>query len=446
MDKILYLECECGISGDMTVAALLDLGADRAALDAALASLPLDGSRVEIARVKKAGLDCCDFRVVLDAAHENHDHDMAYLHGHEHAHEHTHEHDHPHEHDHKHDHAHDHDHDHDHAHPHEHRGMPEIRDILARCAMSDRARDTAARIFDILARAEAKAHGVPVDEVHFHEVGAIDSIVDIVAAAVCLDSLGVARVVIPELCEGRGTVRCQHGILPVPVPAVANIAAESGLRLRITDVRGELVTPTGAAIAAAIRTDEALPPSFRIVRTGLGTGKRAYERPSILRAMLLEPAPDAAPADESVCQLECDLDDATGEELGFAMERLLAAGALDAEYTPVFRKKNRPGWRLTVLCAPPDAARLASLVLSETPSLGVRWTLARRRVLPRSFRTVATPWGDIRVKEARPDGASSPRRHAEYEDVARIARDNGLPFRTVADAALRAAATPDSRP
>ena len=426
MEKTLYLECASGISGDMTVAALLDLGIDRAPLDAALASLPLDGCRVEVARVKKAGLDCCDFRVHLDAAHENHDHDMAYLHGHDHGHDHGPGH-------------------HDHAHPHEHRGMPEIRDILARCAMTEGAQAIAMRVFDILARAESKAHGVAVDDVHFHEVGAIDSIIDIVAAAVCLDALGAPRVVVPELCEGRGTVRCQHGVLPVPVPAVANIVAESGLRLRIGDVRGELVTPTGAAIAAAVRTDEALPRSFRILRTGLGAGKRDYEPPSILRAMLIEPTDDGASPVESVCRMECDIDDATGEELGFAMERLFSAGALDVNYAPVFMKKNRPGWRLTLLCPPSEAARFASLVLSVTPSIGVRWSICNRRVLPRSINEAHTPWGAVRVKDVVPDGASAPRRHAEYEDVARIARANGLPFRTVADAALHDDA-PDNQP
>ena len=434
MKAILHLDCSSGISGDMTVAALLDLGADRAALDAALASLPLDGCRVEVGRVKKAGLDCCDFRVVLDDAHENHDHDMAYLHGHDHPHEHGHDHDHGHEHEHGHDHH------HDHAHHHEHRGMPEIRAILASCAMTDSARSLAMRAFELLAYAESKAHGVPPDEVHFHEVGAIDSIVDIVAAAVCLDSLGVEGVVVTELTEGTGTVRCQHGILPIPVPAVAAIVAKSGLHLRIGDVRGELVTPTGAALAAVFRTTDRLPAQgFRILRTGLGAGKRAYERPSILRAMLVEAAPDSGAGSGSagcVAKLECEIDDSTGEELGFALERLLAAGALEADYAPVFMKKNRPAWRLTVLCPVGDVGRFADLVLQGTSTLGVRWCEMQRRALPRSSRVVATPWGDVAVKEATlPDGGI--RRHAEYDDVARIAREHGVSFRAVADAATR---------
>lgn len=295
--KILYLECSSGISGDMTAAALLDAGADEAAVRRALESLPVDGFEIRITRVVKSGLDVCDFDVVLDAAHENHDHDMAYLHGHahgdghEHGEAHGHGHDHDHEHGHHHDRthgeAHDHDHAHDGGHRHEHRGMVEIGAIIDAADMTDRAKEIARAVFAVIAEAEARAHGVPVDQVHFHEVGAIDSIADIVAIAAALDSLNVDDVVVSDLVEGTGTVRCQHGIIPVPVPAVVNIAAAHGLPLRITDVRGEFVTPTGAAVAAAVRTRDALPERFTIERVGMGAGKRAYETPGILRAMIL---------------------------------------------------------------------------------------------------------------------------------------------------------------
>ncbi len=243
MGKTLYLECNTGISGDMTVAALLDAGADRKILKDALESLPMQGFTVEISRVKKAGLDACDFLVKLDAAHENHDHDMAYLHGHEqHHHEKEEVHDHGHHH-HEKEEVYSHEHS-DHEHPHEHRGLPEILDIIDKAKITPRAKDTAAGIFRILAEAEAKAHGVPLEQVHFHEVGAVDSIVDIIAAAVCLDDLDITEVIVPFVCEGTGTVRCQHGILPVPVPAVVNIMEACRLPVRITEVKGELVTPT----------------------------------------------------------------------------------------------------------------------------------------------------------------------------------------------------------
>lgn len=276
--KTLYLECFSGISGDMTVGALLDLGADEARLREALASLPIQGFEIQISRIKKSGLDACDFDVILDAEHENHDHDMEYLYGASHEHSDTHEHTFDHSHS-----VHTHEH-----HPHEHRGLVELLDILDHTQLTDRARATANRIFTILGEAEAKAHGTTLEEVHFHEVGAVDSIVDIVSAAVCLDSLDVQEVVVPVLYEGCGTVRCQHGVLPVPVPAVSNIAAAQHLKLHITGLPGEFVTPTGAAIVAAIRTSDTLPEQFTIEHIGLGAGKRCYEGASgLLRAMLI---------------------------------------------------------------------------------------------------------------------------------------------------------------
>ena len=266
--KSLYLECNAGISGDMLVAALLDLGADKEALDKALQSIPAKGFEYKISRVSKAGVNCCDFDVILDEEHDNHDHDMAFLHGNDDAVVHSHE--------------------HEHHHHHEHRGLQEVIAIIDATDMSAAAKELALKIFDIIADAEAKAHAVEKNAVHFHEVGAIDSIVDIVAIAVCADSLGVENVIVPELCEGRGTVRCQHGVLPVPVPATANIMQRFGFNVHLLPVQGEFVTPTGAAAAAALMTTDELPQSFKILGIGLGAGKRQYERPSILRALLIE--------------------------------------------------------------------------------------------------------------------------------------------------------------
>ena len=316
MSKKLYLECYSGISGDMTVAALLDLGADEQVLMDVLRSLPLTGYHVNISRVMKSGIDACDFDVILENQ-DNHDHDMEYLYGHlhgeyteeghyhNHDHEHHHdEHDHDHEHchdghghahahhhdDHHHDHnhdGHDHDHHHDHHNHHEHRGMKEITEIINSGTMTDGARELALRIFNILAHAESKAHNVPVNEVHFHEVGAVDSIVDIVSIAVCLDNLNIKECVVTHLTEGKGTVRCQHGILPVPVPAVLNIVSDNHIPMEITDIAGELVTPTGAATVAAICTSHELPKTFTVEKIGLGAGKRQYECAGILRAMII---------------------------------------------------------------------------------------------------------------------------------------------------------------
>ena len=289
MGNKLYLECGAGISGDMFVGAMLDLGADQKKLEEALQSLPVDGFKTEITRVKKSGLDACDFNVILDHAHENHDHDMEYLHGDHHDDHHHEEYHHDHENHYNDEHYHDHeDHHHDEHHHHEHRSPEDIIHIIGHASMTDSARELACKIVKILANAEAKAHGVPLEQVHFHEVGAVDSIVDIVAAAVCADSLELDEVYIPQLNEGRGMVRCQHGLLPIPVPAVANIISANQLKMHITDVEGELVTPTGAAIAAALRTQDQLPEKFTIQKVGMGAGKREYACVGVLRAMMIE--------------------------------------------------------------------------------------------------------------------------------------------------------------
>ena len=420
MDKgmKLYLECYSGISGDMTVAALLDLGADEKVLTEALKSLPVSGFRIEIRRVVKSGIDACDFRVILDKEHENHDHDMEYLHGHDHSH--VHGEDHMHHHHHEHGESHE---DTHHHHHHEHRGMSEIRQIISQGSMTDRAKKLALRIFEILAQAESKAHNVPIDEVHFHEVGAVDSIVDIVAAAVCLDNLDIHEVIVPMLCEGTGTVRCQHGILPVPVPAVANIMESHKLPVRIVDAEGEFVTPTGAAIVAAVRTSETLPRDFAVEKVGIGAGKRSYERPGILRAMMIR---DRTGSQDVICKLESNIDDCSGEVLGYVMERLFEAGARDVHYMPVFMKKNRPAWQLNVICGEEDIEKLEQIIFRETTTIGIRRMKMERTVLRREERMVDTVFGQAQVKVCEARGVK--RFYPEYESVARLARECQAPF------------------
>lgn len=459
MEKILYLECASGISGDMTVAALLDLGADQKVLEKVLHSLPIDGFEVTVSRVKKSGLDACDFSVNLDAIHENHDHDMEYLHGHEHlGHEihshHVHEHSecgelshYGHEHleheihsQHGHEHSEHEEHTHhrhgQHSHTHEHRGMQEIEKIVQNAEMTEGARSLTMKIFGILAEAEAKAHGVPVNEVHFHEVGAVDSIVDIVSAAVCLDNLGIKEAAVPRLCEGRGFVRCQHGLLPVPVPAVANIVQAHGLKLHITETEGELVTPTGAAIAAAICTRDQLPKCFSIEKTGLGAGKRSYDRPSLLRAMIISPEEEEPAKREYqeknmekdvICRLETNMDDCTGEALGYVMDKLLRAGARDVSYTPVFMKKNRPAYQLNVICTPEDADKMETIIFRETTTIGIRKMKMERTVLNRRMENITTPLGEATVKKCTlPDGTV--RCYPEYGSAAVLAKEHGIPL------------------
>ena len=423
MSKTLYLECYSGISGDMTVAALLDLGADREVLKESLKSLPVGGFRTEITRVKKSGLDACDFSVILEQ--DNHDHDMEYLHGseksytghYEHSHEVNHEHHHG--------------HTHSHEHPHEHRGMKEITEIIQKSEMTVRAKKMAMRVFDILAQAESKAHGVPVEEVHFHEVGAVDSIVDIAAIAICMDNLDISNVIVPVLYEGTGFIRCQHGQIPVPVPAVTHIAETHKLKLKITDIQGELVTPTGAAVVAAFRTSDRLPEDFTMLKTGIGAGKRQYRCPGILRAMLIRETTDLQIKD-IIWKLETDMDDCGGEMMGHVMNLLMAHGAREVHYTPIYTKKNRPAYTLTVICKESEREKLENLIFSETTTIGIRRVEMERTILQREIQKKDTPVGTAIVKACTlPDG--NIRYYPEYENVAELAERNQLSFRETYD-------------
>ena len=300
--------------------------------------------------------------------------------------------------------------------------------ILNSGDLTPHARELALKIFGIVAEAESKAHGKPVEEVHFHEVGAIDSIVDIAAAAVCLDDLGITDVVVTGLSEGTGFVECQHGLLPVPVPAVANIASAYGLPLRIREMQGEMVTPTGAAIVAAIRTRDSLPEEFTIRRIGLGAGKRDFGMPNVLRAMLIEEtAPWKNPETPSdVTILETNIDDSTGEALGLAMESLLTAGALDVHYIPAFMKKNRPAWLLRVICRNEDVPELERIVFERTSTIGIRRIPAGRTCLKRSELTVTLPAGPVRVKKCEFEGRAY--YYPEYESVRALAETSGAQF------------------
>ena len=428
--KKLYLECSSGISGDMIVAALLDLGADEAVLREVLEGIRKkeSGFEIRISRVVKGGIDCCDFDVILDEEHDNHDHDMHYLYGHlEAGHEHEHEHAHEHSHEHGHGHEEGHAHGHDHPHHHSHRGLREIVEIIDGLEMTENARNLAKKTFFILAEAEAEAHGQPVEEVHFHEVGAVDSIVDIVAAAVCFDNLGIGEVIIPKICEGQGTVRCQHGILPVPVPAVLNIAKQNHLPIAITGRQGELITPTGAAFAAAVMTSTELPEVLIPTGVGLGAGKREYKQPSIVRAVLFEGQREG----DVVWKLECNIDDSTGEQLGFAMERLMEAGARDVFYTPVYMKKGRPAWLLSVLADEEKIPLLEGIIFRETTTIGIRRQRMERTILPRVVRDVVTRFGGAQVKVCTHDGYEE--FYPEYESAARLARKTNRTLREIYD-------------
>lgn len=417
--RSLYLDCSSGISGDMTVAALLDLGADKQLLLSALESLPLGGYHVEITDVIKSGLKACDFNVILKQ--DNHDHDMDYLHGH--RSKHTHADECP---------AHTH-HEHHHG-----RNLQDITAILSAGNLTPGALNLALKIFGIVAQAESQVHGKSLEEVHFHEVGAVDSIVDIAAAAICLDNLEIDRVILPYLTEGTGQVRCRHGLLPIPVPATTAIATAHQLPLRICDVQGELVTPTGAAIAAAIRTDVKLPTEFKILKTGLGAGKRDYNTAGVLRAMLIEestlpcePTKDsgkgvAGVKQDTVLVIETNMDDCCGEAMGFTMEELLEHGALDAFYTPVYMKKHRPAYKLTVLCDYKKRTDMEEIIFRHTTSIGLRVYEAERTKLARKIISLETPWGmaDIKCCQYGEDAYYYP----ESDSIRELAKANNISF------------------
>lgn len=429
----------------MFVAAMIDLGADPDALEKALDSLSADGFFVEIGRVKKSGIDCCDFRVRLDDDCENHDHDMDYLYGnltpaagsgcscHE-------EPDREEHHCHCHEEGHDGEAHHccrqEKDHHHTHRGLAEILPMIDACDMTETAKELARKIFRIIGEAEAKAHGLPLDEVHFHEVGALDSIVDVVAAAVTFDSLHIKEVIVPKLTEGTGTVRCRHGVMPVPVPATVNIVSAYKIPMELTGAKGEYVTPTGAAIAAAISTSHQLPPSFVIKKAGLGAGKRAYtDRSGILRAFLIQGEENEGR--DKVVKLETDIDDCSGEVLGYVMKKLFKAGAKDVHYAPVFMKKNRPAWELTVICGEDKAEELEQIIFTETTTIGIREYPLMRSILNREEKEVETVYGKAAVKQV--TFGDMTRAYPEYDTVKKLAKKNKVPFMDVFDAVKEAA-------
>lgn len=424
----LYLECYSGISGDMTVGTLLDLGADKIVLENALNSLPIDGFEIKISRVSKSGLDACDFDVRLDE--DNHDHDMKYLHGeghihvqhhHNHGEEDFHEHIHHHE-----DINHTHSHEHHHGHGNSHRNLSQILDVIDHAEITKNAKKIASDIFTILAKAEAKAHGVSIEEVHFHEVGAVDSIVDIVAVAVCIDNLNINEVIVSPLYEGTGFIRCQHGVIPVPVPAVCEIVRDNDIDLKITNYEGEFVTPTGAAIVAAIKTSDKLPDKFKIEKIGIGAGKREYEKAGILRSMLIK---DTSNKSHNIYKLESNIDDCSGEALGYIVEKLLSEGARDVHFIPVFMKKNRPAYQLNVICREEDIEKFEQIIFEETTTIGIRKQKMEMTMLKTELKIIDTSLGKAQVKIC--DLKNEKRIYSEYNSIVEICKKSGKSYQEI---------------
>ncbi len=397
MTSVLYLDGSCGISGDMTVAALLDLGADVTKLDHVLKNLPVKEFDYRISTKQSYGINGCDFDVIL----------------HEHKHEHKHQ--------------------HAHEHHHEHRHLDDIYTLIEQAQMTDKAKELAKKIFLIVAEAESLAHGCPVNEVHFHEVGAVDSIVDIISAAVLFDDLGITDCIVTGLSEGSGFVSCQHGKLPVPVPAVLNIARQSGIPLRPSGLTGEMVTPTGIAIAAAVRTRSSLPAQYKVIKTGTGLGKRDFGQANMLRAMIIEEDQN----EDQIYVVECNIDDAAGEELGYTMEKLISAGARDVHFIPCFMKKNRPGYILRVITGVKELAEIERTVFAYTSTIGLRKYPVERTCMSRETMTVSLAEAEINVKKC--TLGDIVRYYPEYESLRSAAEKSGKSLRTLYEqAALQA--------
>lgn len=417
--NVLYLDLFSGISGDMFLGALIDLGVDAKRLQGELRKLPVGGYHVHVSRQSRGGIAGVKFDVHLEADHH-----------HAHADSHDHAHDGP-------------------SHPHGEapaaapahaRNFADIKQLITRSTLAAWVKEKAVAVFQRVAEAEGRIHGRPPEEVHFHEIGATDSIVDLVGACIALDLLGRPRVLASAVVEGTGSVRCAHGRLPLPAPATLEILAARGVRLQQCEEPGELVTPTGAALLAEFAESFGPMPPLRPTRTGYGLGTRENRtRPNVLRAILAEAAP-AGPHDwetDTVAVLETNLDDVSAEILGGFVEKALAAGALDVFHTPVQMKKNRPGVLLTLLCAESEADRFAALLLCETSAFGVRRTVAERRKLRREVVRVATPYGEVEMKLGWLDGRvvqAAP----EFESCRKAAAAAGVPLKQVYEAALKA--------
>ena len=412
--KTLYLDIFSGIAGDMFIASLLDLGVDFHALERELNKLKLDSYHLHVSRQEKNSISGVKFDVHVGG------------HGHSHDHKHGH-----------------HDHPHDHV-PGDARHFTAIEKLISQSELSPWVKEKSIAVFRRIAIAEGKIHGVPPGEVHFHEVGAIDSIVDIVGAAIALELLGQPKVLASGVVDGTGWIDCAHGRFPVPAPATLAILGDRGIGITQCDEPQELVTPTGAALLAEFV--ESFGPMENLVaeKIGFGLGSRENKsRPNVLRAVLgVESAtgPSASPASDlevdRVAVLETNLDDCTGEVLGHFLETALAQGALDVFYTSIQMKKNRPGVLLTVLCAEGDAEKFHELILRETTAFGVRQTVAERRKLRREFTKVKTPSGEVVMKIGRIDGKvvqSSP----EFESVKTVASQTGQPIKHVYEAAVQ---------
>lgn len=433
--KTLYLDCFSGISGDMLLGALVDVGVDGDALAAELAKLNVEGYKLSFEKKAKQGIGGTDAHVDLFDHHVT-EHDHHHDEEHHHAHDHHHGEDNCPGHEQLHEHGDEHDeHNHGENEPHHHhlsRNFSDIQHIIDSSGISDRVKELSKKIFYEIAIAEARVHMKPVEEVHFHEVGAIDSIVDIVGVCICLDMLGVEKIYASELHDGKGFIECQHGTIPVPVPAVMEMLRGSGIPLVQENIETELVTPTGFAIAKCVAAAFGKMPVMNVQRVGYGFGKRETGGFNAIRVLLGET--EEKQGLEGLVVLETNIDNLSGEILGYTMERLLNEGALDVFHTPIYMKKNRPAVMLSVITKADMEQKLVDILLKETTTLGIRRYEISRYAMEREIFTVNTKYGEVRLKKAWL--GSVVKYSPEYEDCAQIAREHNVPIKDVYAAAM----------
>ena len=396
--KTLYFDCSSGISGNMTLGALLEIVGDEKYLLEELKKLNIDGYEIEISKKVKNGITGTYVDVILE--HEQHHHD--------------------HEHDHHHEHVH---HNHQHHHHHEHRNLNDVNNIIDNSSLDNNTKDLAKRIFLRVAKAESKVHNKPLNEVHFHEVGAIDSIVDIVGTAILINKINPDKIISSIVNDGYGFIECAHGTMAVPVPATSEIFANSNVKFRQIDIDTELVTPTGAAIIAELAEDFITLPAMVTEKIGWGAGSKDLKIPNVLKVYYGEIQENC----ENFVVMETNIDDCSGEILGYTSEKLFENGALDVFYTPIFMKKNRPAYRLTVACRKENMIKLQNIIFRETTTIGIRYRFESRTELGREFVEIDTKYGKIKSKKVTNDGETYV--YPEYESMKKIAEENNIPLK-----------------
>ena len=453
--KILYFDCATGISGNMAIGALLEICDGEQYLRDELAKLGVPGYQLNVIKRDSHGIDGTYVEVLeantgipVDAIHDGNKNvgssaTLGLHHGHTHSHHHEldsspEHHSHGHYHDHEHDHSldnhchnHQDDNDNNHNHNHVHRTYADIKQIIEGSGITEAAKELSRSMFQKVAAAEAAVHGKPIDEVHFHEVGAIDSIVDIVSVAILMDYINPDRVISSVVSDGYGTIKCAHGVLSVPVPATSMMYKNEKIRFKQIEVPTELVTPTGAAIISTFAESYGLMPEMNLNKIGIGVGSRNIGGPNTLRVFLGEDVTaDGETQNDDIIVINSNIDDSSGEDLGYVLEKLMDAGALDVSYSPIFMKKNRPAYRLEVICRAETREKLSEIIFDETTTIGVRYYVVQREELTRVRTLVDTELGQIEAKQVSTTSGHT-YTYPEYESMKSIASELGVSMKSV---------------